>query len=70
MRFSKIYIFVAPIESEGPGVWYLLNSSKARGPSGLDSGIYQWYCPTERLEFSRLDLSSNILSDLRVWVSV
>ena len=26
MRFSQMYIFGAPIESEGPGIWYLLNS--------------------------------------------
>ena len=34
--FSKMYIFGAPIESEGPGM-VSLNSSKARAVRGLDN---------------------------------
>ena len=58
-----VYIFGAPIESEGPGI---LNSWKARAPRRLDNKqVQSLYRPTARFyKFTLISLNFSICSDI------
>ena len=64
MRFSKLYIFGAPIESEGPG---MVSSKFVKSPRGLDKSQVSYLY--DRPQSARL---SNLLSNSQAeyWLTV